>query len=212
MNSDHSYSSSILETFTVTLKQNKSAVSLGLVGTYNLEVTPTEVKLIELNQTEPTVVWAYQEIRAFSKSTNVFTLEVGRKALTGEGEFYFNTKCANELHKVIEYHIERQLCDETIGREVRNRVRAQQPVHHHTEIEFGEEHEISTDVGVAGKYRLLQTDMPQKIPSITKEENAGKYHQLNDSLPNDNSTVIENFWDEIDAKTNPYGEVLHLGK
>ena len=140
----------------MTLKQNKSAVSLhvGLVGTYNLEVTPTEVKLIEFNQTEPTVVWAYQEIRQFSKSTNVFTLEVGRKALTGEGEFYFNTKSANELHKVFEYHIERQLRDETIGREVRNRVRAQQPVHHHTEIEFGEEHEKSTDVGVAGKISL----------------------------------------------------------
>ena len=80
------------------------------------------------------------------------------------------------------------------------------------EIEFGEEHEESTDVGVVGKYRLIQTDMPQKIPSITKEENAGKYHQLNDSLLNDNSTVIEKLWDEIDAKTNPFGGVLHLGK
>ena len=62
---------------------------------------------------------------------------------------------------------------------------------------------------MVGKNRLIQTDMPQKIPSITKEEND---HQLNDSLLHDNSTVIEKLWDEIDAKTNPFGEVLHLGK
>ena len=200
----------------MTLKQNKSATSLGLVGTYNLQVTPTELKLININQTEPTVVWAYQEIRAFSKGSNVFTLELGRRALTGEGEYDFNTNSAEELYKVIEYHIERQLRDESIGKEVRDRVRAQRPVHQHTGIEFGDEDEESTDVGVTGRYRLIESDSFQKIASVTKEENAGKYHQLNDPLPNSNiaesSTTIENLWAEIDAKTNPYGEVIHRGK
>ena len=138
----------------MTLKQNKSAISSGLVGTYNLLITPTDMRLTEINQTVPVVVWTYQEIRAFSKSKNTFNLEVGRRAQTGAGEFVFNTKCAEEVFKVIEHHVGRQLHDETIGQDVRKRL-ITQPILH-TEIS----NEKSD--GTAGKYHPIDNTLLNK--------------------------------------------------
>ena len=116
---------------TVTLKQNASAISAGLVGTYDLEITPTEVRLVEINQTVPIVVWTYKEIKAFSMDKNAFTLEVGRRAQTGPGEFVFCTRCSEEVYKVIEHNISQQLRDESIGKDVQNRTKTQ-PMPHAT--------------------------------------------------------------------------------
>ena len=211
MNSGHFKISYLLETFTVTLKQNKSAMSSGLVGTYNLEITPTEVRLIDIKQTKRTIVWAYQEIRKFNTSTNLFTLEVGRRSQTGEGVFNFNTNNAKELYKCIDSHIERLIRDKTIHKEVSNSVRAQ-PVHH-IGMEGNEE---STDISAAGKCHLTETDMFQKVPSIKKEESVDELRQFNDSMQTNNtsesSIELKNLWDEIDAQTNPYGVVVHHGK
>ena len=56
---------------------------------------------------------------------NSFTLEVGRRAQAGPGEFVFSTRCSEEAYKVIEYNIAQQLRDESIGQYVRSRIKTQ---------------------------------------------------------------------------------------
>ena len=136
----------------MTLKHNKSAISAGLVGTYNLEITPTQIRLTEINQTVPVVVWTYQEIRSFNVGKNTFNLEVGRRAQTGAGEFVFNTKCADEVYKVIEHHIASQLRDETIGQDVRNHLRTR-PIH---------QPPMSDETFASGKYHPVDGTLPNK--------------------------------------------------
>ena len=198
----------------MTLKQNKSAVLSGLVGTYNLEITPTEVRLIEINQTIPVVVWTYQVIRAFSRDKNVFNFEVGRRAQTGAGEFVFNTQSAEEVFKVIEHHVGRQLHDETIGQDVRNHLMTQPILL--TEAPLDEK---NTQDDALGKYHRIDIPVPpQEKPSIAQEDNvgqSGKYHHFDDSLPNedgaDSDVTMSNIWAKIDSEMNPYGEVLQHG-
>ena len=203
----------------MTLKQNKSATSAGLVGTYSLMITPTELRLIEINQTVPLVVWTYQEIRSFTRDRNVFNLEVGRRAQTGAGEFFFNTQHADEVYKLIEYHVERQLRDETIGQDVRNRLRTQPVPQTEPLLDISNDKTDEIHAGTSGRYHRIDLPTPQEGASITGQitaDQSGNYHHLEDSLiigdRVDSTPTMDDFWKEIDSKTDPYGKVVHFGK
>ncbi|KAK3590077.1 hypothetical protein CHS0354_041120 [Potamilus streckersoni] len=88
--------------FDIKIDENDSAKRCHLKGNYNIHISSTGVGLLD-NKQNVVYSWPYSFIRRYGveNNKNVFVIEVGRKCNSGEGQFRFQTRKAQEIHDLV---------------------------------------------------------------------------------------------------------------
>lgn len=94
--------------YNVSLSPTDLSKALNLSGTYSLDVTPKGMSLISNVTNTEITKWHFRHIKFYSKSSsNVVSVQLGRRSPTGEGKFLFQTTVAKELFSMIHRNIKK---------------------------------------------------------------------------------------------------------
>lgn len=74
----------------------------------HLHITDTEVRLLSAQNGNQLVAWPFTCLRRYMSSRGKFSLEAGRRAPTGEGNFVFITSQHDEIYKLLDNVIKSQ--------------------------------------------------------------------------------------------------------
>ncbi|XP_078285032.1 docking protein 2-like [Rhinoraja longicauda] len=91
--------------FRVAVRKTEAADRCGLQGQFLLRVEDDSLQLRQLKSSEVVYTWPYKFLRRFGRDKVTFTFEAGRRCVSGEGSFEFDTKHANGIFQVIELAI-----------------------------------------------------------------------------------------------------------
>ena len=92
-----------IETFNVILMRYPKAAEnyvKDMKGTVQLKIDDSSVTLLSNNG--PAVYWRFSIIRKYKMNNGLVILEVGKKSITGEGEFYFDTTDPKRLYDILD--------------------------------------------------------------------------------------------------------------
>ncbi|KAL3864418.1 hypothetical protein ACJMK2_006102 [Sinanodonta woodiana] len=91
--------------FDVKIDENDSARRCHLKGNYTIHISSTSIGLLD-NKQNVVYSWPYSYIRRYGveNNKNVFVIEVGRKCDSGEGQFRFQTRKAQEINDLAQSH------------------------------------------------------------------------------------------------------------
>ncbi|XP_055518302.1 docking protein 2-like [Leucoraja erinacea] len=88
--------------FRVTVRKTEAADRCGLQGPFLLAVEEDSLQLKELERGKVLYTWPYRFLRRFGRDKVTFSFEAGRRCVSGEGSFEFDTNHANGIFQIIE--------------------------------------------------------------------------------------------------------------
>eukprot|EP00062_Callorhinchus_milii_P026726 gi/632989178/ref/XP_007883510.1/ PREDICTED: docking protein 2-like [Callorhinchus milii] len=104
--------------FRVTIHKTVAAERCQLWGTFNLNAEKEGLELRDVKSGEILYTWPYRFLRRFGRDKVTFSFEAGRRCVSGEGSFEFDTRHGNAIFQVIEsaIKVQKQLSSEEVGR------------------------------------------------------------------------------------------------
>uniref|UniRef100_A0A4W3HKS2 Docking protein 2-like n=1 Tax=Callorhinchus milii TaxID=7868 RepID=A0A4W3HKS2_CALMI len=99
---DMSPCSFAVKEFRVTIHKTVAAERCQLWGTFNLNAEKEGLELRDVKSGEILYTWPYRFLRRFGRDKVTFSFEAGRRCVSGEGSFEFDTRHGNAIFQVIE--------------------------------------------------------------------------------------------------------------
>ncbi|XP_072177648.1 uncharacterized protein [Diadema setosum] len=93
------------KTFPVSIRSNAFTDSLNLHGTYTLQLDSMKISLIDINTAKILFSWPYRYLRRYGREKNSFSMEVGRRCLSGEGLIRFIVEDGNQVFSAIQSYV-----------------------------------------------------------------------------------------------------------
>ncbi|XP_048378936.1 docking protein 2-like isoform X1 [Stegostoma tigrinum] len=94
--------------FRVTVRKTEAADRCCLQGTFLLTVEKDGLELKDLKSGDVHYTWPYKFLRRFGRDKVTFSFEAGRRCVSGEGNFEFDTRQGNDIFHIISSAIQEQ--------------------------------------------------------------------------------------------------------
>ncbi|XP_043537119.1 docking protein 2-like isoform X1 [Chiloscyllium plagiosum] len=94
--------------FRVTVRKTEAADRCNLQGTFLLTVEKDGLQLKDLKSGDVHYTWPYKFLRRFGRDKVTFSFEAGRRCMSGEGNFEFDTRQGNDIFHIITSAIQEQ--------------------------------------------------------------------------------------------------------
>ena len=90
--------------FHVTVRPTIASQEAGMIGSYVLQITPTNLTLIDISTQSPMAEWPIQHLRRYGRGRTKFSFEAGDKCKSGVGVYTFNTGEGDAIFHLIDMY------------------------------------------------------------------------------------------------------------